>query len=459
VPRSLGNGTEFAIGVPARLSGKLNHGENRKGDSAMSDEQKTSSEETNPSTGGFSRRKFLGAGTTTLAAASLVGLSAYAQTREDVKKGEQDHSSSDPGPENKALLDENQNSNTPPPTDSGDVVPLWYSFDLVKKRVEEGGWTHEVTQRELPSSADISGVNMRLTAGSYRELHWHTADEWSYMLYGNARVTVMNPDGTMFIGDVSEGDLWMFPAGFPHSIQGLGPDGCEFLLVFNQGMFTEDGTFLLSEWMAHTPSEVLSKNFGLDRSALAGFPTGPLYIFPGTDPNSLEQDKAEIGGAAVASPYQYTFKMKSMAPTRSTPNGEVRVVDSSNFTVSKHIAAALVSLKPGGLRELHWHPNSSEWQYYIAGKGRMTVFAPVGNARTVDFNANDVGYVPRVAGHYIENTGDTDLVFLEMLAAPQFQDVSLNNWLRRLPTEMVKAHLGLSDESINKIPSEKLELV
>lgn len=136
-----------------------------------------------------------------------------------------------------------------------------------------------------------SGVNMRLTAGSYRELHWHTADEWAYVLYGNARVTSMNPDGTMFIADVSEGDLWIFPAGFPHSIQGLGPDGTEFLLVFNQDNFSEDGTMLLSEWVAHTPPEVLAKNTGLGARIFDNTPGAPLYIL---EPGSLEEDKAEI---------------------------------------------------------------------------------------------------------------------------------------------------------------------
>ena len=347
----------------------------------------------------------------------------------------------------------------PPPTDHGDVVPLWYSFDLVKKRVEEGGWTHEVTDRELPSSKDIAGVNMRLTAGSYRELHWHTADEWAYVLYGKARVTVMTPDGKMFIGDVGEGDLWLFPAGHPHSIQGLDPDGTEFLLVFNQGDFSEDGTMLLSEWMAHTPTEVLMRNFGLDRAALAKLPTDALYIFPSTVPaNTVAQDQEEIGGSAVASTFQATFKMKSMAPTRATEKGEVRIVDSRNFPRVK-LAAALVTLKPGGLRELHWHPNSSEWQYWIAGKGRMTVFFPVDNARTVDFNSNDVGYVPSNAPHYIENTGDTDAVFLEMLATDVFEDVSLNQWLRRLPAQMVQAHLGFDQATLAKIPNEKLVIV
>src|ERR1700677_1541785 len=174
----------------------------------------------------LSRRNFLRTASAAVAATAFAGATlAGGQERASTAAAEHDHSASDPGPENKMLLGLNPNSNQPPPTDHGDMVPLWYSFDLVKKRVEEGGWTHEVTQRELPSSKDLAGVNMRLTAGSYRELHWHTADEWAYVLYGNARVTVMNPDGTMFIGDVSEGDLWMFPAGFPHSIQGLSTDG------------------------------------------------------------------------------------------------------------------------------------------------------------------------------------------------------------------------------------------
>jgi oxalate decarboxylase len=406
-----------------------------------------------------SRRSFLGISSAALATAALVGLTANAQQKESTQKAEHDHSSSDPGSENKVLLTENPDSNAPPPTDHGDVVPIWYSFDLVKRRVEEGGWTHEVTERVLPSSKDIAGVNMRLTAGSYREMHWHTADEWAYVLYGNARVTVMQPDGNMFIGDVGEGDLWIFPAGHPHSIQGLGPDGTEFLLVFNQGAFSEDGTMLLSEWVAHTPPEVLAKNTGLDESVFSNTLGAPLYIFPGNLPNSLEQDKAEIGGEAVASKSQYTFHLKSMQPTKSSKGGEVRIVDSRNFPVSKHIAAALVTVKPGGMRELHWHPTASEWQYYITGKGRMTVFFPADNARTSDFNANDVGYVPSNAAHYIKNTGDTDLVFLETFASDEFSDVSLNQWLRRVPSEMLKAHLNIDRQTAMKIPAEKLSVI
>src|SRR5580692_5082808 len=132
-----------------------------------------------------SRRSFLGMSSVALATAAFAGLTANAQEKASTQSAEHDHSSSDPGQENKPLLTENPDSNTPPPTDFGDVGPIWYSYDLTKKRVQDGGWTHQVTQRELPSSTDLAGVNMRLTAGSFRELHWHTADEWAIMLYGN----------------------------------------------------------------------------------------------------------------------------------------------------------------------------------------------------------------------------------------------------------------------------------
>ena len=419
------------------------------------------SDPTNENTGidSPSRRSFLGISSAAFATAALTGLTASAQETADTRKAEHDSSSSDPGQENRPLLDENPNSNTPPPTDHGDIGPIWYSFDLAHKRVQDGGWTHEVNSKVLPTSKDLTGVNMRLTAGSFRELHWHTADEWAIMLYGNARVTVMNPDGSMFIDDVGKGDLWLFPAGFPHSIQGLGPDGCEFLLVFDQGDFFEDGTFLLSETIAHTPRNVLAKNFGLDKEVIDKIVRREsLYIFPADLPLSLARDKAAIGGQRVASSLQYTFKMSEMAPTRTTPGGEVRIVDSRNFPVSKNVAAALVTLNPGALRELHWHPNASEWQFWLAGQGRMSVVMNEGRARTMDFHANDVGFVPRVATHYIENTGKGDVIFLEMFKADQFVDVSLNNWLRRVPPEAVAAHLNLDTEQIARIPAEK-ELV
>ncbi len=398
---------------------------------------------------------------TTALAATLGGSNLLGQVAANTAKAEHDTSFSNPGQGNAGLVQINPNSNMPPPTDHGSVPPVWYSFDLTHRRVQEGGWTHQITERELPSSKELAGVNMRLTSGSYRELHWHLADEWAIMLKGRARVTLLTAEGEMFIDDVSAGDLWLFPAGAPHSIQGLEGEGCEFLLVFNQGSFSEESTFLISDWLKHTPPDVIAKNTGLSAEAVAKLPKGePLYIFPGALPSqSLQQDRAESARVVPAAKHQYTFKASTMQPTFASAKGNVKIVDTALFPVSSKISGGIVTLKPGGMRQLHWHPNASEWQFWIAGQGRMTVFNAQQDARTVDFRANDVGYVPKMAGHYIENTGPEDAVFLELFPEGKFQEISLNQWLRALPRQVAMAHTNLSPEELGVIPEKSMPIL
>ena len=405
----------------------------------------------------FTRRDFLG---TSAAAASSLAVNAMAQTAQDTAKAEHDDFTK-PAQQNPVLVKLNPDSDVPPPTDHGDVGPIWYSFDLAHRRIQQGGWTHQVTERELPLSRDIAGVNMRIDRGGFREAHWHLQDEWAIMLAGRARVTMLGLDGSMFVDEVQAGDLWIFPAGLPHSIQGIGEIGCEFLLVFNGGNFSEETTFLLSDWLKHTPPGVLQKNLHLGPESIAKLPKGePLYIFPSQEPSqTLEQDRMEVARNAPKPKLSYTFKASTMTPTQTNAHGNVKIIDMHNFPASPKICAAIVTVKPGGLRELHWHPNGSEWQFWIKGKGRMTVFNAKQDARTMDFNPNDVGYVPPMAGHYIENTGTEDLVYLEMFASGEYQDLSLNNWLRSMPAQVTMAHTGLSKEELEKIPSKPEKLV
>jgi oxalate decarboxylase len=415
----------------------------------MPDDELTSKE--------LTRRAFVGAAA--LASGSLIANGAEAQTRAESEQGRTASSASDPGPENKSLLSLNPSSNMPPFTDRGNPGPIWYSFDLTPKRIEGGGWTHQVTERELPTSKGLAGVNMRLTAGSFRELHWHTANEWSIMLSGKARVTLMQADGKMFVDDIEAGDLWYFPAGLPHSIQGLGAEGCEFLLVFDDGRFSEDETFLLSELLAHTPPDIIRKNMGWTREEWDKLPPTQLYIFEADLPDSLEADKRFLG-KNLETATQYTFHgMDNIVPHQETTGGTTRIVDSSNFPISQKIAAAMVTLKPGAIRELHWHPNVSEWQYWIKGKGRMTVVGTEGKARTTDFSAGDVGLVPTMAAHYIENTGKEDLIFLEMFKATKYESVSVNQWIARMPDKMAMAHLKLPVSVIRRAPQDETDVL
>jgi oxalate decarboxylase len=405
----------------------------------------------------YTRRRFLEIGSGAVASAGVLSLKNQGQSGGYVDQAQK--AKSDPGPTNPMIDAQNPDSNSPLPTDHGAVQTFKYPFSFAHKRIEEGGWSREVTVRELAVSKSIAGVNMRLTAGGIRELHWHAAAEWAYMLYGTARITGFDAHGKPFVSDVGVGDLWYFPTGIPHSIQGLGPDGCEFLLVFDDGTFSEYETVLLTDWTAHTPRDVLAKNMDVPAAAFKNMPPHELYIFQAELPGALEDDIKAVGGAANMARERFDFHMLQQPLTKRTKGGEVRIADSSTFTVSRTMAAALVTLHPGGMRELHWHPNADEWQYYIGGKARMTVFATAGRARTMDFQTGDVGYIQQTLPHYIENTGDTDLTFLEMFKSSFYQDISLNDWLSHMPPELVAAHLHLDKATLDAIPKDKSEIV
>ncbi|MCM3144852.1 oxalate decarboxylase family bicupin [Brevibacillus sp. MER 51] len=361
----------------------------------------------------------------------------------------------DLGPRNVMRDRQNPNMLVPPVTDAGLLPNLKFSFSDAFMTLNHGGWSREVTIRELPIATTLAGVNMSLTPGGVRELHWHQQAEWAYMLLGRARITSVDQRGRNFIADIGKGDLWYFPPGIPHSIQGL-EEGCEFLLVFDDGHFSDLNTLSISDWFAHTPTDVLSANFGVPESAFADIPCEQVYIYQDEIPSPVEEDEVESPYGTV--PLPFTHRLLAQRPL-ITPGGSVRIVDSRNFPISKTIAAALVELRPGAMRELHWHPNNDEWQYYISGQARMTVFTGNGNARTFDYQAGDVGYVPFATGHYIQNTGTETVWFLEMFKSDRFVDVSLNQWMALTPHELVASNLCVGPELLDALRKDKWPVV
>lgn len=365
----------------------------------------------------------------------------------------------DPGPQNPALASQFPSAFSPPPTDVGDMPMFWSTFNNAPRRIQNGGWARQVTQSDFQIAEEISGVNMQLTRGGIRELHWHQAAEWAYVTKGAVRVTTIDTAGRSNVEDVGEGGLWYFPTGLPHSLQGIGEDGAEFILAFDDGRQTEYNTLLVTDWIAHTPPNILAENFGVPAEAFAKIPLHQLYIFQGQMPGPLAEEQAQAAAGAGRMPNPSTFALASMPPTRKTAGGEVRIADSTNFKASVTIAAALVRVYPGGLREMHWHPNADEWQYYISGEATMTVFNVGPRAVTQNFKPGDIGYVKKSLGHYIKNTGNTDLVFLEIFRAPQFEDVSLSDWLAHTPRSMVAQTLNMDPSVIARFPSNKPEIV
>ena len=167
-------------------------------------------------------------------------------------------------------------------------------------------------------------------------------------------------------------------------------------------------------------------------------------------------DKAEIGGEAVASRYQYTFHMKSMAPTKTSKGGEVRIVDSAQLSRFEAYC------RGSGHRQAGRHartPLAPECLRVAVLHRRQRPHDGVLSCRQCPHDGlqcqrRRIRSLERPT--YIENTGDTDLVFLETFATDEFMDVSLNQWLRRVPSEMLKAHLNIDKETAMKIPAEKL---
>jgi oxalate decarboxylase len=155
-------------------------------------------------------------------------------------------------------------------------------------------------------------------------------------------------------------------------------------------------------------------------------------------------------------PYPFTFSLGSAARVSQSKAGEIRIADSEDFVVSKTIAAGLITLRPGAMREMHWHPNADEWQYWIKGTAQMTVFEPGPRAKTLNFTPGDIGYVNRNNSHYIKNIGDGDAQFLAVFRSSYYRETSLSSLLAKVPPEMVAQTLNIDEATIAKFPKDRL---
>ncbi|MGZ5862379.1 MAG: cupin domain-containing protein [Methyloceanibacter sp.] len=314
----------------------------------------------------------------------------------------------------------------------------------------DGGTAKEATVVQFPVSEKLAGVYMTLQPGGLRELHWHAnAAEWAYVIEGRCRVTTIDPEGRCEIVDFGPGDVWYFPRGHGHSIQGLGPGDCVFVLVFDNGYFSEFGTFSITDWIGHTPPEVLAKTFGVPAATFTGFPKKEVYIARGAVPSPLPQEPAP--GSLKDSALTHRYQLLAQAPDRFA-GGTMRTVSEREFPISATMTGALLIIKPRSLRELHWHPNAAEWQFYLKGSGRMTVFGSHGRARMESYAAGDVGYVPQGFGHYIENTGSDDLEVVLVLNNATYESVSITAWMGANPDLLLATNFGVPESVFTQFP-------
>jgi len=335
-----------------------------------------------------------------------------------------------------------------------EIPEIRYPLGAQTGRVEAGGSAKEASAAEFPISQTLAAVYMTLKPGALRELHWHAnAAEWGYVFSGRCRTTIIDPQGNREALDFGPGDVWYFPRGHGHSIQGIGPGDCSFLLVFDNGYFSEFATFSISDWMSMTPVDVVAKNLGMPASAFASFPKKEVYIAVGPVPAELPEEPA--AGSAMAPPLTHRYRLMAREP-RVYPGGTLRLVTAAEFPISKTITGALMTLQPGALREMHWHPNADEWQYYISGRVRMTVFGSKGRARTAEYGPGDVGFAPQGYGHYLENIGSEECQMLLMFNSGEYQEITLSEWLASNPRQLLATNFGVAESVVAQFPKKEV---
>jgi oxalate decarboxylase len=342
-------------------------------------------------------------------------------------------------------------NNVPDPALAGKDLPTFkFALEKSEGKVIGNSYGKEATVTQLPISKGIAGVSMRIEPGAMRELHWHaTAAEWALVLEGRVRTTVIDPSGFAETNDFDPGDVWYFPRGHGHMLQCLGDKHCHFILIFDNGYFSEFGTFSITDWVGHTPRPLLAKNFGLPEAAFETFPKDEVYFARGTLPPA--EPTVPLQGWKLP-PETHKYRLLAQPPLDIYPGGREWRVDSNRFPIAKTITGVVLDLDPGALRTLHWHPNADEWQYVVEGTVSVTLFGSNGRYRIEQLQQGDVGYIPQGYGHSIENVGDKAARILIGFNAGIYESIDLSQWIAGNPTDVLATNFGQPPELFGKFP-------
>ena len=232
-------------------------------------------------------------------------------------------------------------------------------------------------------------------------------------------------------------------------LQCLGDKPCHFILIFDNGYFSEFGTFSITDWLGHVPKALLAKNFRLPESSFDGFPKEEVYFARGAIPP--KEPTTPLQGWKLP-PLSHKFPLLKQPPHRTYQGGREWRVDSRSFPISKTVTGVLLDLDPGALRELHWHPSADEWQYVIEGDVEVTLFGSHGRYRSETLARGDVGYIPQGYGHSIENVGARPCRILLGFNSGVYEAIDLSQWIAGNPVDVLATNFSKPAALFEKFP-------
>jgi oxalate decarboxylase len=332
------------------------------------------------------------------------------------------------------------------PRRTGDPGAFTASLDKSPIKATSGGWAREMTARTLPISTDIAGAHLFLNPGGSREMHWHNSAEWAYIVDGQCQVSVVDPDGALEVVNLAPGDLWYFPKGHGHAIQTLGPKPCHGILAFDDGLYSEHGTFGITDWMSRFDDETLARAFGVSKDAFADHPKAETYIMQG-EIIELEGPQAKAVRELDAA-RSHRFRLMEQPPLISTSGGTLRIASAKEFPMSTTMTGMVVRLKGGAMHQPHWHPNASEWHYVLKGRTRVTLFAPDKRMAVAELSPGDCAYFPRGCGHSVQNIGQEDCEIVGVLDNGKYSESSLADWIAKAPLHLLANNFAVGEAAL-----------
>ncbi|WFU78572.1 cupin domain-containing protein [Bradyrhizobium sp. CIAT3101] len=332
------------------------------------------------------------------------------------------------------------------PRKSGDPVVFTASLDKGPIKATSGGWAREVTTRTLPLATGIAGAHLFVNAGGAREMHWHNSAEWAYLVDGHCQVTVVDPEGQLEVANLGPGDLWFFPKGHSHAIQTLGPAPCHAILAFDDGLYSEHGTFGISDWMSRYDAPALSQALGVSTETFSPNPKAETYIMQG-EVLALDGPQAKVA-RALDRDRTHRFALMAQKPRVSTAGGQLYVASAKEFPVSSTMTGTVLKLRSGAMHEPHWHTDANEWHYVLKGRTRVTLFAFDKRVAVADLSAGECAYIPANCGHSIQNIGQEDAEVIGVLDSGTYHESSLGDWLAKAPRHLLANNFGVSEAAV-----------
>jgi oxalate decarboxylase len=222
-------------------------------------------------------------------------------------------------------------------------------------------------------------------------------------------------------------------------------------------LYSEHGTFGISDWMSRYDAATLAQAFGVSTESFSQIPKAETYIMQG-DVLALDGPQAH---AAHELDHARTHRYRLMAqkPSVHTAGGELRIASAREFPMSSAMTGMVLRLKPGAMHEPHWHPEADEWHYVAKGRTRVMLFAPDKRMAVAELSAGDCAYIPRGCGHSVQNIGTDDAEIVGAFDNGTYQESSLSDWVARAPRHLLANNFGTKESALGTFRKERAVIV